>query len=95
MYGISVDSPWSHEAWRNQLGLPAELVLLSDFNRTFGQAYGVLTTSAAGMKDILVRAVFVITPDGKIAYRWLVPDPPRLPNPDEVLDALRGTVAVP
>ena len=95
MYGISVDSTWAHDAWRQTLRLPDELVLLSDFNRDFGRAYELLTTSAAGMKDILVRAVFVITPDGKIAYRWLVPDPPRLPNPDEVLDALRGIVAVP
>lgn len=95
MYGISVDSTWSHDAWRDKLGLPFDLVLLSDFNRDFGSAYELLTTSASGMKDILRRSVLVINPDGKVIYRWDVPDPPRLPNADEVLTALRGTAAIP
>ena len=51
-------------------------------------AYGVAWTSATGLKDILRRTVFVIQPDGKIVYRWDVPDPPRLPTADEVLGAL-------
>jgi len=70
-------------------------VLLSDFNRDFGTAYQLLTTSASGMKDILRRAVLVINPDGKVIYRWDVPDPPRLPTADEVLTAMRGAAAVP
>lgn len=94
VYGISVDSTWAHDAWRKELQLPDDLVLLSDFNRVFGAAYGLLNTSAAGLKDILRRAVFVIAPDGKIVYRWDVPDPPRLPAADEVLDALRASTAV-
>ena len=93
MYGVSVDSTWAHDAWRRELGLPDDLVLLSDFNRQFGTAYGLLNTSATGLKDILRRAVFVIAPDGKIVYRWDVPDPPRLPTADEVLDALRASAA--
>jgi peroxiredoxin len=94
VYGISVDSTWAHDAWRHQLGLPDDLVLLSDFNREFGTTYGLLNTSASGLKDILRRAVFVIAPDGKIVYRWDVPDPPRLPTANEVLDALRTSAAV-
>jgi peroxiredoxin len=69
-------------------------VLLSDFNREFGAAYGLLTTSPSGMKDILRRSVLVIHPDGKIVYRWDQPDPPRLPTANEVLDALRNAAAV-
>jgi peroxiredoxin len=95
VYGISVDSTWAHDAWREKLGLPSEVVLLSDFNRDFGRAYGLLTTSASGMKDILRRAVLVISPEGKLIYRWDVPDPPRLPTADEVLHAMRGAAAVP
>ena len=94
MYGISVDSTWAHDAWRQTLHLPEDLVLLSDFNRDFGSTYGLLNTSAAGLKNILRRAVFVIAADGKIVYRWDVPDPPRLPTADEVLDALRASAAV-
>ena len=90
MFAISVDSTWAHEAWRSQLRLPLELVLLSDFNRDFGTAYDLLWTNPSGMKNVLRRCVLVIAPDGKIAYRWDVPEPPRLPNVDEVLDALRN-----
>jgi len=95
VYGISVDSTWAHDAWRDKLGLPADLVLLSDFNRDFGSTYDLLTTSAAGLRNILRRAVLVIGTDGKIVYRWDVPDPPRLPTADEVLHAMRGATAVP
>ena len=95
MYGISVDSSWAHEAWRSQLGLPADLVLLSDFNRDFGTAYGLTYINAAGLKDVLRRSVLVVNPNGKIVYRWDVPDPPRLPTVDEVLGALREAAAVP
>jgi len=91
VYGISVDSTWCHDAWRDKLGLPDDLVLLSDFNRDFGRAYDLLTTTATGMKDVTRRAVLVINPEGKVTYRWDVPDPPRLPNADEVLSAMRGT----
>jgi peroxiredoxin len=94
VYGISVDSTWAHEAWRSQLGLPAELVLLSDFNREFGNAYGLLYTNAAGMKDVLRRSVLVVDANARIVYRWDVPDPPRLPTADEVLSALRDKAAV-
>jgi peroxiredoxin len=92
--GISVDSNWCHDAWRNQLGLPDDLPLLSDFNREFGQAYGLLNTSPSGMKDILRRTVFVIDPDGTIRYRWDVPDPPRIPTADEILEAVRKPAGV-
>jgi glutaredoxin-dependent peroxiredoxin len=88
VFGISVDSTWAHDDWRAHLNLPHDLVLLSDFNRDFGRAYDLLTSSATGMKDILRRAVFVIDRDATLKYRWDVPDPPRLPNPDEVLPAL-------
>jgi peroxiredoxin len=84
-----VDSTWSHDAWRNQLSLPAEIVLLSDFNREFGQSYELLYTNASGMKNVLRRAVMVIDPNGTITYRWDVPEPPRLPTADEVLEAIR------
>jgi peroxiredoxin len=94
VYGISVDSTWAHDAWRTQLGLPDDLVLLSDFNREFGDAYGLLFTSPSGLKDVLRRTVLVINRDGTISYRWDVPDPPRLPTPDEVLQAMRDAPAL-
>jgi peroxiredoxin len=77
------------------LNLPDDLVLLSDFNRDFGRAYDLLTTTATGMKDVVRRAVLVISSEGKVTYRWDVPDPPRLPSADEVLSGMRGTAEVP
>jgi peroxiredoxin len=88
VFGISVDSTWSHGVYRKQLNLPDELELLSDFNRDFGRAYGILTTTASGFKDVLKRTVFIVRPDGKISYRWDSPDPPGLPRADDVLAAL-------
>jgi glutaredoxin-dependent peroxiredoxin len=88
VYGVSVDSTWAHLAYRRQLNLPDELVLLSDFNRDFGRAYELLVTLPSGLRDVLRRTVFVFDRDGKITYRWDQPDPPRLPNVDEVLSAL-------
>ncbi len=72
------------------LELPADLLLLSDFNREFGDRYGLTTTSSSGLKGVLRRAVLVIDRDGTIAYRWDVPAPPRLPDPEEALAALRA-----
>jgi len=93
VYGISVDSTWAHDAWRAQLQLPPDVVLLSDFNREFGEAYGLLMTTPSGLKNVLRRSVLVVNPDFKIVYRWDVPDPPRLPTVDEVLEALRRNPA--
>jgi peroxiredoxin len=90
VYGISVDSTWAHDAWREKLGLPSEVVLLSDFNRDFGRAYGILNTTATGLKDVLRRTVFIVGRDGKITYRWDNTDPPSLPKADDVLAALRS-----
>jgi glutaredoxin-dependent peroxiredoxin len=90
VYGISVDSTWVHQAWRIVSGFPDELVLLSDFNRDFGEAYGLTYASSSGFRGVLRRTAFVIDRDGTITYRWDVPDPPALPQVDEVLAALRG-----
>jgi hypothetical protein len=46
------------------------------------------------MKDVLRRRVLLVNPDGKLVYRWDVPDPPRLPSASEVLAALRTASAV-
>ncbi len=89
MYGVSVDSYWAHEAWRQQLRLPDDLVLLSDFNRDFGRAYGLLHTTGSGMREVLRRGVLVVGRDGKVAYRH-TPEPPQLPRPDDVLAVLRA-----
>jgi glutaredoxin-dependent peroxiredoxin len=88
VYGISVDSPFSHGVYRTQLNLPDRLTLLSDFNRDFGRAYGILNTTASGLKDVLRRTVFIVGQDGRLTYRWDNTTPPSLPKSDDVLGAL-------
>jgi glutaredoxin-dependent peroxiredoxin len=88
--GISVDSPYAHDAWRMTLDIPEELILLSDFNREFGDAYGLAHTTASGYRGVLRRAVFVIDRDGTVVYRWDNTDPPSLPKVDDVLPAVRA-----
>jgi peroxiredoxin len=88
VFGISIDSPFSHAAYRTQLELPDSLALLSDFNRDFGRAYDILNTTASGLKDVLRRSVFIVDRDGKITYRWDNTTPPSLPKADDVLAAL-------
>ena len=68
------------------------MVLLSDFNKEFGETYDLSTTNPAGMKGILRRSVFVIKPDGIIAYRWDNTDPPSLPRADDILAEVRKIV---
>jgi len=90
-----VDSTWCHAAWSSFLGLPPEILLLSDFNRDFGRAYGLLVSRPDGPRDILRRVVLVIDRDGAIRYRWDQPDPPRLPQVDEVLAEVRKLATSP
>ena len=66
--------------------------MLSDFNKEFGQAYDLAAPNPAGMKGILKRSVFVIKPDGIIAYRWDNTDPPSLPKADDILAEVRKIV---
>jgi peroxiredoxin len=70
------------------------VVLLSDFNREFGNAYGILTDSPSGMRGVLRRCVFIIDPDGTLRYRWDVPDPPRIPTANEILEVLTKPASV-
>ncbi len=89
VFGLSVDSTWCHEAWRAHINLPWEIVLLSDFNREWGRAYGLLHDTASGFKDVLRRAMLVVDRDGKVRYVDVITDPPRLPTSAEAVAELK------
>tara|TARA_B110000037_G_C17035865_1_gene471567 strand:+ start:581 stop:1051 length:471 start_codon:yes stop_codon:yes gene_type:complete len=78
VYGISVDSPFSQEAFaqKNSLTFP----LLSDFNKDVSAAYGVLFEDLLGFKGVSKRAAFVINKDGNIVYSESSDDPKQLPD---------------
>jgi peroxiredoxin len=75
---ISVDSPFTQEAWAkaNKIGI----TLASDLNKTTTKAYDVLFPMLAGVGDTSARAAFVIGKDGVVKYAEQTPTPKDLPN---------------
>ena len=70
VYGISVDTPFSQKAWADQNNL--NFTLLSDFNRSAVNAYGVALPNLAGIEGYVAsqRAVFIVDGEGVIRYKW-------------------------
>lgn len=87
VFAISVDSPFTTEKFRAELGLP--FPVLSDFNREVAGKYGVLYETFYGLKGVAKRAAFVIDTGGKIAYRWVSEDADVEPD----YEAVRSAVA--
>lgn len=75
---ISVDSPFSQEAWAkaNKIGI----TLASDLNKTVIKAYDVVFPMLAGVGDTAARAAFVIGQDGVVKYAEQTATPKDLPN---------------
>ena len=86
IYAISVDSPFSQEAWAkaNNIQIP----LLSDFNREAVQAYDVVCPELVGLKHIAKRSAFVINKEGIVTFSWSSDDPKVLPSFDAIKAAL-------
>ena len=59
---ISVDSVWSHKAWKEKMGL--KHTMLSDMHRKAIKAYGLFVPAA----NISQRATVLIGKDGKVAW---------------------------
>ena len=86
VYAISVDSPFSQEAWAKQNAI--KVTLLSDLNKTVTKAYQVLFPMLAGVGDTSARAAFVIGKDGVVKYAEQTPTPKDLPTLSAVKAAL-------
>src|SRR5262245_7676575 len=86
--GISRDSPWSHRAWAETLGV--DVPLLSDWNGEATRAFDV-AFEAKGMKDIPMRAAFLIRDGEMIEATWLLGA--EMPDIDAVIAAARGLSA--
>jgi peroxiredoxin len=83
---ISVDSPFTQEAWAKQNGI--KITLLSDLNKSVTKDYGVLFPMLAGIGDTSARAAFVVGTDGLITYAEQTPTPKDLPNFNAIVAAL-------
>ena len=86
VYGISVDSPFALNEFRDKLDL--EFDLISDADKEIVEQYGIAMDFAElGVHDVAKRAVFVVDGDGEITYAWVSDDPGVEPDYDEVEDA--------
>jgi peroxiredoxin len=84
--GISVDSPFSQEAWaqKEKIGV----TLASDLNKETARAYGTLLPDLLGLGAVSARAAFVVDKQGVIRYSEQTPTPKDLPNFSAIRDAL-------
>ena len=84
LYGVSVDSAWTHKAFQDHLGVT--IPLLADFHpkgevsRAFGvynEKYGVSS-----------RALVMIGPDLEVKWSYKSPSPLEIPGANLIFDAL-------
>jgi peroxiredoxin (alkyl hydroperoxide reductase subunit C) len=89
LYGISVDSAFSHKAFQQHLGI--EIPLLADFHPKgeVSQAYGVYIDERGHNQ----RALVMIGPDGDVVWSHQSPTPLEIPGANLIFDALDQHVA--
>jgi len=88
--GVSVDTPFAQNAFREELGLEFDLV--SDTNREVIDEYGLsMDFAGLGVHNLAKRSVFVVESDREVTYAWVSEDPGVEPDYDAVLEAV-GTV---
>jgi len=90
---IAVTAMFSQQAFAATLG--AEFPMLSDWDATVAQAYGVRYNSWKGHSGVAKRSVFVIDTGGVIRYSWHTEDAhlePDLAEALKVMEHLPGGV---
>jgi len=75
---ISVDSPFSQEAWAQKEKITIKLA--SDLNKKTAADYGVLLPDLLGLGATAARAAFVVDKQGVVQYSEQTPTPKDLPN---------------
>ena len=84
-FAISRDSPWSHRAWAQTLGV--DVPLLSDWKGDATRAFDV-AFEPLGMSDVAVRSAFLIRDGETIEAAWMLGRD--LPDVDAVIETARG-----
>jgi peroxiredoxin len=85
---ISVDSPFALGKFKEELGL--NFNLLSDFNKTVSEAYGLLYDSfVLDMKGVSKRSAFVLDREGVVRYAEVLEKASDVPNLDAVKEILK------
>jgi len=87
VYGISVDTPFALNAFRERFDLNFDLI--SDTNRRIVDAYDLsMDFASMGVDEVAKRAVLVIDGDGVVQYSWVSDDPSIEPDYGEVHEAV-------
>jgi glutaredoxin-dependent peroxiredoxin len=86
VFGVSRDSPWTHIAWSQTLGL--EFELLSDFNADAVRAFDI-AFEFRGLRDVAQRSAFLVGKDGTVRGAWGY-DTGQVPDFDELVQAARA-----
>lgn len=83
VYGVSCDSSWSQQAFREKLGV--SIPQLSDFEPKGAacQAFGVLHEGGFAQ-----RALVIVGPDGVVRWSYQAPSPAELPSAELLLQGL-------
>jgi peroxiredoxin len=86
LYGVSCDSVWAQQAFRERLGVTIEQ--LSDFEPkgAVSAAFGVLHPDGFPQ-----RALVVVGPDAVVRWSYEAPSPGDLPGANLIFDALDGS----
>lgn len=86
IYGVSVDTPFTLNKFRDENGL--SFGLISDMDRDVIDAYDVRTDfTSLGVYGLAQRAVFILNRSAEITYRWVADDPGREPDYKAVREA--------
>ena len=84
--GVSTDTFFTLKAWADAQRFTFRL--LSDYNKTVIEQYGVVNPDMIGLKNIAKRAVFVIDRGGIVRYREVLDDARNEPDYEKVRAAL-------
>jgi len=83
VYGVSVDTPFSLNEFRDQNDLQFDLI--SDHAKDLIDTYDVeMDFADLGYYGVAKRAVFVVDADGSVTYKWVSDDPGVEPDYDAV-----------
>jgi len=86
--GVSTDTFFALKAWADAQHLT--FPLLSDYNKTVINQYGVVNPDMIGLKNIARRATFVIDRGGIIRHSEVLEDARNEPDYEKVRGALAG-----
>jgi peroxiredoxin (alkyl hydroperoxide reductase subunit C) len=90
LFGISVDSAYSHKAFQEKLGIT--IPLLADFHPKgeVARSFGVYDEK----RGVSARALVMIGPDGVVEWAYQAPSALEIPGANLIFDALEAHARV-